>query len=162
MYRYRYQWPADWLRLMVEFEDRKRSSHPGECLQVTLQWSMMSLYKSVKGRDIKSAFERNSISHGVEVSSSGQITLREKALCRIFEPVTASVVGQIVEFVTKYLISNSNICLVLVGGFSQSEFLRMAVRSQFSNSFTSVLTPEEPQLAVLKGAVLLGQCSNSC
>ena len=44
----------------------------------------------------------------------------------------------------------------MVGGFSESPFLKGAIKNRFENDSLTVLTPRRPQVSVIRGACMYG------
>ncbi|KAL3832241.1 hypothetical protein ACJMK2_023901 [Sinanodonta woodiana] len=84
----------------------------------------------------------------LELSNTVALSLFEETKCNIVE-----------FFKTRYF-SNGNIydldAIVMVGGFSASEVVQEAVKAAVIDMGISVIIPDEPILAVVKGAVIYG------
>ncbi len=54
VHKYKRKRPAGFIDLMIAFESRKRSYSPNKltCLNIALPYSLIHMYKSVKGKDV--------------------------------------------------------------------------------------------------------------
>lgn len=146
---------------MTDFERIKKSAKP-ECenttLRIPLTWTMGSSYTEIKSQSIESTLKGCAKKHGVDYKNFA-IILSDKAVRRIFEPVTKPVVKHIGDLIATNKLQPLSY-MFMVGGFSECAFLHQAVRARF-NKRVLVLVPTEAQMSVIKGAVMFGHSPDS-
>ena len=87
--------------------------------------------------------------------SSGMITIKYQRAKQFFEPVIADITSHVKALLRDKRLEGLTYILI-VGGFSECEFLQQAVIQNFQRNGTKVLIPSEAQLAIIKGAVVFG------
>ena len=87
------------------------------------------------------------------VYKKGKLHVNQTIITKIFEPSITGIVTLVRNILSQRQITNlSNI--MMVGGFSQNLFIYKTVTDVFSAENINVIRPSEPDMAVLKGAVL--------
>jgi molecular chaperone DnaK (HSP70) len=74
----------------------------------------------------------------------------------VFEPVIQKILRLIAEQLNKPNSKKPMSAMFMVGGFSQSPYLKARIREAFSNQVVTISSAPRGELAVAKGAVLLG------
>ena len=152
--------PKIWWDIENRFEYMKRQASPKAKTTMNIfgvNAGMLRKYsKMFEGKDFAESFEKAKIP-GVSLDES-EFTFRLSplALDAIFHNTVRKIVECVSTLMKKDELANMEY-IFLVGGFSASEYLINAIRSLCSGGPTSVLIPQDPDLAVLKGAVLFGQ-----
>ena len=163
------KFPEPWLQLMNGFEMSKRTfnTEKKSHLQVQIPLTFYSALQNTAKQpgDISDIIK----AHGdQELSfSNGYLKIKHNRAMELFEQTVSEVIGHIseltsdVRFKTPSFILPDNArfkgprYIILVGGFGECKFLQDAFRAVFSET-RKVVIPFEPQLTILKGAVLFG------
>lgn len=146
----------DYLLLFREFEAKKRDGGNTK-VRITVPLSFETLVKDKRGKNLSTVLE--------ESQYKGNVTFKNKKL--IFEPsVFKSFFHQAIDGVIKCIgdILREESCvdlthIIMVGGFSESSLIQKSLREKFESY--RFLIPDEPGLAVLKGAVYFGHIPNA-
>ena len=147
---------ADYMEMEHEIELRKRNLTDGSKLQLTIFPNFAELCTKLTGKDYKKLIQEYKFSNEIKVRT-GKLVFEPKAVEHIFELTLSELFVHV-----KYVLKNPNTCgikdIILVGGFSQSDI----IVNQFKKRFPEykVIIPLDPELAVLKGAVMFGQDSD--
>ncbi|KAK3596864.1 hypothetical protein CHS0354_039859 [Potamilus streckersoni] len=139
---------ADYLSLFQNFELKKRSVPVDNTDLVTIQIPA-TLYEMCPNlsNDIK-----QSKYSGMVSAEHGKLRITAD----IFKQFFQNAITDIVNHMQKLLKQVSAIQMILmVGGFSDSPFLKHAVKSRFEPQYV-VITPQDASLCIMKGAVLYG------
>ena len=92
---------------------------------------------------------------GVTLNNDYSISLSPDVMKKLFMPTVQSIIDCMQSVLENLASSNVSVKYIfMVGGFSRCQYLYETVRSHFSDNF--VLIPDEPALAILKGAIKLG------
>ena len=143
-----------WLSIEHSFGKAKRSACPSSTTNVNLFSVTMPIYRKYKeatGVDAEKSFVNNRL--GLIFNEDDSIVaITPGAMSDIFKPT----VDEILKCAGNVLRQRIGIKYIfMVGGFSTSKYLTEAVRKAFGDK-VKVLIPEDPALAVLKGAVQFG------
>ena len=143
-----------WLTIEHSLEKSKRSASPSSTSNVNLFSVTMPIYRKYKeatGVDIDQSFINNTLGLLFDKDESS-VAITPGAMGDIFKPT----VDEILKCASDVLRKTRGIKYIfMVGGFSTSKYLTPAVRKAFGDK-VKVLIPEDPALAVLKGAVHFG------
>lgn len=148
-----------YLDLCRAFESAKRTVHLNKLPKVNITIPFVTLDGLCKTRHRKDFSTKLS-----ESKYAGNISLFKDRLCidlefmkSLFQKTIDRIIGLI-----KNVLTNTNArgvsTILLVGGFSECHLAQVAIRRAFSDKI--IISPEEPSLAVLKGAVLFGHMPN--
>ncbi|XP_078695282.1 heat shock 70 kDa protein 12A-like [Branchiostoma floridae x Branchiostoma belcheri] len=151
--------PSDWLEIIRDFEMKKRSARPIEdkLTRVRLPTNFVNYYRSYKTdrhTNIQEIIEER-YPEG-EVGINGDfICFKGNIVKEMFEPAASSIIEHISSLLRKPQLRDVKY-FFLVGGFSGSPVLQKAIRDKFKNDYR-ILVPNEPNMAVVKGAVMFGE-----
>jgi hypothetical protein len=108
--------------------------------------------------------EKTGLSSQMMVDKAGfadKITFkRDRMLCKgevvkkMFEPSINTIIDHVKEMMKNPRVQRLDKILIMVGGFSECELVTNAVKEAFPD--IQVVVPDDPGLAVLKGAVIFG------
>lgn len=146
--------PDSYAHLFREFESIKRRIRSNEikkhCIfvPVTVCDLVFEKHKSFTKAIEQSPFKENVI------FSSQKLQISPDTFRDLFGPTIHSIIKHIDKVLKNPKIEDINI-LMVVGGFSECILMQDAMHSYFGLSKTIVI-PEEPENAVMKGAVLFG------
>ncbi|XP_052764064.1 heat shock 70 kDa protein 12A-like [Mya arenaria] len=134
--------------------DVKKKSFSTDTREVTIpfDYDLVTLIKKVTGKQVHEAIALYLGS--VKFQEHGRkLVLDQHTMAGFFEPTINVVIGKvrhILDVCKEDLIST----LMLAGGFSESPYLREKLVSAFPK--LQIIVPDEPSLAVVKGALLMG------
>lgn len=148
-----------YLDLCRAFESTKRSLQMNKRSKVNITIPFVTLNELCKEHHKKDFSTKLS-----ESKYNGNISLFKDRLCidlefmkSLFQETIDRIIGLI-----KSVLTNTNArgvsTILLVGGFSECHLAQAVIRDAFSDK--TIISPEEPSLAVLKGAVLFGHMPN--
>ena len=150
--------PTDWVEMMCEFERLKRKvslDNQTEFIQVTLRPSLQDVYQDIRGNDLNSALESNrAVASGVKLNRR-KLKIPKTVIFDMIKKVAKSISSHAIDLLGKQ--ENKNIDFILmVGGFSNSPIVVQEVKDRVSSLSLPVIVPENPELAVVQGAVMFG------
>ena len=136
--------------LEMEIEQKKR------CLEFDSKSNIVIVIPP----NLVDLFEENDKSFNEHVQSlegieykKGKLHINKTIIIEIFKPSVTGIVTLVRDILTQHQITNlSNI--MVVGGFSRSQIIYKTVTDVFSAESINVIRPTDPDMAVLKGAVL--------
>ena len=146
----------DYLLLFSEFEAKKRDGGESK-VRVTIPLELERLIKEKRKMTINKILE-DSVYKGVVKYNNNKKMIFEASVIKSF-------FREAIDGVIKCLedILNIESCadlsnIIMVGGFSESKLIQRSLRDKFKSH--RFLIPDEPGLAVLKGAVYFGHIPN--
>lgn len=148
---YSNKYPDDYLSLFKNFEATKRRCHKATpaypvCI-LNLPFSLIEECLETLGTDLKTLISNSKFKHHICLEHD-KMKIELKLFETFFRPACSGIIKQV-----KDLLVDVNI-IFMVGGFSESYILQNAIRNAFPKC--QVIVPEEPSLAILRGAVMLG------
>lgn len=154
---YRIKFPAEWLRLMNDFEMKKRGrrAFDDKITRITLPRNFLQMVSGPGISDLASRFAESCSLHDVEIYNDEYLCLGPRAMKSLFEPVVNGIIRHMRGLLSKPALKNVS-CLFMVGGFAESVILQEAVKTAF-RSRCKVLVPNYASIAVVQGATLFGQ-----
>ena len=147
--------PSIWLRVMQQFEIKKRTFEKDKDLRITIHHGFASCYEEMYGRKIDSVSD----SEGFRVSANSDFVIPAEKMKTLFDAVVDGISDQIFNGLNRAKEKQSPVKYIfLVGGFSDCKFVQESIRHIESTyrPETTVLIPMEASLCVLRGAVLYG------
>eukprot|EP00058_Branchiostoma_floridae_P006842 XP_002592330.1 hypothetical protein BRAFLDRAFT_240194 [Branchiostoma floridae] len=167
MARYKVAHPNEYLNLLYEFEQKKRSTAPhldspndsGACVVgVHLGYNFFNFYPKQKGgRDVQKAIKKYG---SPDVTfSNGVIRMSHALMKSFFTPAIDSILDHLDKLLKKE-VSMPLKCMFMVGGFSESPILQHKVKQRFQSQ-CDVIVPDGCGLAIIKGAVMFGHNPSS-
>ncbi|KAK3085591.1 hypothetical protein FSP39_005798 [Pinctada imbricata] len=141
--------------LVREFEVTKRNVKPNNNGKISMMIPYITieeLCQSIHGKGLKEVLAKSVMAKHVGVTGN-KLRFESQVMEGIFRAVTS----EIIEYITLVL-GQPEVQgverFLLVGGFSESAMVQNAIRDAFPGK--RLIIPDEPGLAVLKGAVLYG------
>ena len=152
LYDYRAQFPSDWLKLMNDFEAKKRGVRAIEKKEtrIRLPRSFVSWIN-----DYLTAALRRYGDGEVKILNGEYLCLSSRVMVKLFEPVLEAMQDHLKELLSKPQLSKVKVML-LVGGFANSRLLQDEIKRVFSTR-CRVVVPHDASIAVVQGAVLFGK-----
>lgn len=147
---YRMNHPADWHRLMNDFEMKKRGRRAIDRKDTRI-WLPLSFRNSVSGFDDSDLSSRL----GVEMYNDEFLCLGPSAMMQLFQPVINGIVSHIAGLLCKPALSSLS-HLFLVGGFAESAILQDEMKKAYSSRY-KILTPRNAGIVVVQGATMFGK-----
>jgi len=154
---YRIKFPAEWLRLMNDFEMKKRGrrAFDEKITRITLPRNFLQMVSGPSASDLATRLAKSCNLDDVEIYNDEYLCLGPKAMKSLFGPVVNGIIRHMGELLSKPALKNVS-CLFMVGGFAESVILQEAVKTAFS-SRCRVLVPNYAGIAVVQGATMFGQ-----
>ena len=154
---YRIRFPAEWLRLINDFEMKKRGrrAFDDKITRITLPRNFLEMVSGPSTSDFSTRFARSCNLDDVEIYNDEYLCLGPKTLKSLFDPVINGIVRHMRGLLSKPTLKNVN-CLFMVGGFAESVILQESVKKAFSSRY-KILVPNYAGIAVVQGATMFGQ-----
>ena len=157
--------PYEFLELMRSFEIKKRKVAADTTDEVAfkLPAALRGMVKHKSGFDLEEII-RESKYNGKLVIKGDKLLFEANVFKEFFRKTMDSILKQMKEIMEEPAGKQVQ-TILLVGGFTESPLVRDEIRRTFPNMM--IITPNEPGMAVLKGAVLFGHnpeciCSRIC
>ena len=148
----------DYQNLCVEFEMRKRELQPDtpnhEWFNFTFPHQVVETFRDTHGKKTihQRITEMSNYSGHVKYESSRFYV--EAGILRELFSVIIDQIETYVRNVLKAKINTGVATLLLAGGFCQSPVVQKGIRDRFPDM--EVIVPLDPELAIMKGAIILG------
>ena len=154
---FRISHPAEWLRLMNDFEIKKRGrrAFEGKDTRITLPRDFIRLVADFAPSGLLERMVRSCKIHDVQVYNNEYLCLGPNAMKQLFEPVVNGIVSHMISLSWNPALKNIS-CLFMVGGFAESVILQNAIKRAFE-SRCKILIPNYASIAVVQGATMFGQ-----
>ena len=154
---YRIEHPADWHRLMNDFEMKKRGRRAidRKDTRISLPQSFRNSVSGFDDSDLSARLSGSYRSLGVEIYNDEFLCLGPSAMMQLFQPVINGIVSHIAGLLCKPALSNLS-HLFLVGGFAESAILQDEMKKAYSSRY-KILTPRNAGIAVVQGATMFGK-----
>lgn len=145
-----------WHELMSNFEQAKRrfKNDSKAPIPITISMAFADCVDDYYGKRIKIYFQEKAID-GIKIGHNGHLQIDVGLMKSFFDSVIDDIVSHIKELLLKRQLQNVK-TLFLVGGFAQCDYLQHRITSAIKKLGRQVIIPEEPVLAILKGAVWYG------
>ncbi|XP_062578711.1 heat shock 70 kDa protein 12A-like [Saccostrea cucullata] len=147
---------ASWLDLEREVESKKKTTRGDKDGRILFQIpaELQEVYEKKNNKKLLNAI-------AFESKYAGKIDIKRNCL-RVDKSIVETFFRKCLDNITKHTKSllakpeaHDIKYLILVGGFAESEFMRTEIANEFSN--LQVFIPDEPWLAVMRGAAIFGQ-----
>ena len=151
LYEYRKLFPSDWLRLIADFEDKKRGSRAlrNEETRIRLPHSFNSSVPEILPHSMKRYGEE------VKIYKNQYLCLSSRIMKKQFEPVLEAMKEHLAVLLSKPELSRVKVML-LVGGFAESLLVQEDIKNEFAKR-CRVIVPRDAASAVVQGAVMFGK-----
>lgn len=150
----------DLLDLEREFELRKRTVTDPTCKPVVLKVPVIlpctyeEMFKKTRDDGIQ-----NSAYCGKAKFKRDKLHIDSNVFCGFFTKSKKSIKTHVKEILKRPEVNGKLDAIIMVGGFSESRVIVQSVRQAFPD--LRVIVPQDPGLAVVKGAVLYRHCPSS-
>ena len=146
--------------ILKHFEILKRKFLPGVDERSRLQLSYLSeeLNASALAKLVNDYNQRASPQFQLKKRGSSCIDLPPELMISFFQPLFDKIKAKVKELLeqTKKKVGYGAKFIFMVGGFSESPYLKKEIRNTFENNGITVLTPSRPQVSVIRGACMFG------
>lgn len=152
LYDYRQQFPSDWLKLMNDFEAKKRGIRVFENKETRIHFprSFVSWIN-----DYLTAALRRYGSGEVRIHNDEYLCLSSRVMVKLFQPVLEAMKDHLKVLLSEPRLSKVKVML-LVGGFADSVLLQEEIKKEFLRR-CRVIVPPDASIAVVQGAVIFGK-----
>lgn len=146
------KYETEYLDLQHSFESAKRIITRNETDKINIPVPVSALDKICGDDGFLKIVQNSEYSERITIES-GKMRLFPDFARSLFIKSSESVILKIESVLSQNEAANISV-LLLVGGFSESEIVQDKIKETFPKK--TVITPKDPTLAVLKGAVLFG------
>ena len=153
--KFREDFPNDWQVIMNNFEIQKRAEEDIDNDEISFYLPLnfyLTCVQETGDKDINNKIRR-SYRDKVKVSS-GYLIITMETLRDLYRPIVTKIADHIHDLLAKDSLQDVN-TMFFVGGFSEAQFLRKEISHRFENK--RILVPQDPQLAIIYGAVQFAQ-----
>ena len=145
--------PDDFLSFMSAFENKKRTfSKDDERIILQVPQSIRDVMCEKLGKSVESHIEEIERTQDVKFQRD-KMYIYNEAFTKLLKETIDKIILHVIEVIESGKLKIDSI--VLVGGFAECDLLKYTFRTSFPDK--RILVPEDPVLAVLKGAVLCGR-----
>jgi len=149
LYKFKQKYMREYFEIMADFELKKKVFDGTGTIVMKFSVDLLQFYENEVGMSIQECLRQSNFVDQIEFKK-GKIVIAEEIVVGLFEEP----VDKIIQTTQDLLNKVDNIDqIVTVGGFSQSPYLQSQLKIHFGNI---LYMPEDPSLAVLKGAVMFG------
>jgi len=155
------EYPYAYQDLQSQVEDKKcRFTNRSDAITLCLDTDLMSIAKVHLGKkSIEDKIAGLSFGNAVSYKSQGNLLKIDKSvLKKIFQPSVETIIQCLKRILTECA-HDSISTLLLVGGYSESEYLRDTIQTSLPDM--QIIKVEEGRLAVVKGAVMMATQSST-
>lgn len=154
--KFREDFPNDWQVIMNRFEIQKRAEEDVDNDEISISLPLnfiLSCNQEIGDNDDINNKIRRCYKDKVDVSS-GYLNITMETLGDLYRPIVTKIADHIHDLLAKDSLRDVN-TMFFVGGFSEAQFLRKEISHRFENK--RVLIPQDPELAIIYGAVQFAQ-----
>lgn len=148
------------LEVLKHFEMLKRKFHPGTDERSRLQLSYLSenLTSSKLTELVKKHNSKSKPEFQLKQRGASCIDLPPALMISFFKPLFEKIKNKVRELLaqTKAKIGYNAKFIFMVGGFSESPYLKSEIKKAFETEEITVLAPKRPQVSVIRGACMFG------
>lgn len=148
------------LEILKHFEMLKRKFNPGQDDRSRLQLSYLS--EDLTPTKLAELVEKHNSKHPAEFHlkqrGASCIDLPPALMVSFFQPLVENIKSKVEQLLeqAESKVGYTAKFIFMVGGFSESPYLKSEVKKKFENSSLTVLTPKRPQVSVIRGACMYG------
>ena len=157
MRKFKEDFPNDWQVIMNRFETHKRAEEnvDNEEISILLPLNFMrSCTQEIGDDDDINNRMRRFYQEKVSVISD-YLNITMEALGDLHRPIVTKIAEHIKDLLSKESLQDVK-TMFLVGGFSEAQFLRKEISKRFDDKMR-ILIPQDPELAIIHGAVEFAQ-----
>lgn len=143
---FRMKYTVDYIELFRFFERKKREK-TAKSVRIQIPQTLLAM-----ADDIAKRTKDQGLKDEVELKRD-KLQIKPEKFIKFFNKVTDKILVKVKEMLVSDTAKGTKV-IIMVGGFSESEFLQSRIRDSFPSC--TVVIPQECGLAVLKGAVIFG------
>ncbi|XP_033743258.1 heat shock 70 kDa protein 12B-like [Pecten maximus] len=142
---------TDYIELFRDFEVKKRAfkSECGRKIVFHIPVALVDLYHSMTGTKLADSIEKSTKLSKCVSMKRDKMHIGFEVCTEFFGEAVSGTLSHVLDIMTDDITM-----VVLVGGFSESSLIQANFQEMFPNK--SIICPQDPGLAVLKGAVMYG------
>ncbi|XP_062575690.1 heat shock 70 kDa protein 12A-like [Saccostrea cucullata] len=147
---------ADYLDFLQQFEYKKRRVEVSfsKIFSLRPRMTFSDEYENKFGTSIGEAVKISQYNK-LLIWNGDKLTIDKTLVAELFKTSFEGIVSMVKKLLAKPNVKGTQI-IIMVGGFSESPYLQNKIRTEFQSPLYHVLIPDEPSLAILKGAVIYG------
>ncbi|XP_022296917.2 heat shock 70 kDa protein 12A-like [Crassostrea virginica] len=148
---------GSWLELEREIELKKKNAKGDRDRRILLQIpaDLVDIFESKNGKKLTNAAVFESQYAGKVDVKGKKLRVDKDVVESFFRKCLENTINHIENILEKPAAIGSEY-IILVGGLAESEFMKTEIRKRFETLPMTVLVPDEPWLAVIRGAVMFG------
>ena len=145
---------GEYIELFRDFEMKKRTTNTTDQTRVTIRMTgtLPELYEIMKSMPFRRAIQESIYSKSVKWEGD-KLRITPALFEQFFSAACTGIVDHLHDLLNKPEVKDTD-TILMVGGFSESPILQARIKRDFQNY--RIVIPNEPSLAVLRGAVLFG------
>jgi len=149
LYKFKQNHMQEYIEMLGDFELKKKLFDGTEKMKMKFPVVLLQFYENEVEMTIEESLQQSDLIDNVEFKL-GKVFIEKDMVMELFqEPI-----DKIIQTTQDLLSKVGNIGqIITVGGFSQSPYLQRMLKVYFRNY---IFMPDDPSLAVLKGAVMFG------
>ena len=147
------------LEILKHFEMLKRKFCPGTEERSRLQLSYMNDDLTAKrlGELVREYNKAHAGDGELKPRGSSSLDLPPVLMASFFQPLFENIKSKVSQLVAQIHNKSENLKFIfMVGGFSESPYLKSEIKNTFENESLQILVPRRPQICVVRGACLFG------
>jgi len=148
------------LEILKHFEMLKRKFNPGQDDRSRLQLSYLSedLTPSKLGELVEKHNKKHPSELHLKQRGTSCIDLPPNLIISFFHPLCLNIKNKVEQLLeqAENKVGYKTKFIFMVGGFSESPYLKAEIKKRFENETLTVLAPRRPQVSVIRGACMYG------
>lgn len=147
------------LDILKHFEMLKRKFCPGADERSRLQLSYMG--SDLTAASLTALTKQYNATHPPEFAlkqrGSSSLDLPGSLMVSFYQPLFENIKSKVEQLISQVKAKNESLKFIfMVGGFSESPFLKQEIKRAFETENLQILVPRRPQVSVVRGASLFG------
>ena len=154
MEEFRSKHTGEYIELFRDFEMKKRTTNTTQQTRVTIRMTgtLLEFYEKMKNKPLKQAIQESRYCKSMKLERD-KLRITPTLFEQCFSAACIGIVDHLHDLLNKPEVKGTD-TILMVGGFSESPILQARIKKDFEDY--RIVIPNEPGLAVLKGAVLFG------
>ncbi|XP_078325292.1 heat shock 70 kDa protein 12A-like [Crassostrea virginica] len=154
MDEFRLKHTGEYIEFFRDFEMKKRTTSTTQQTRVTMRMpgTLPEFYEKMKSKPFKQAIQESKHSKSMKWEGD-KLRITPALFEQFFSSACTGIVDHLHDLLNKPQVKGTD-TILMVGGFSESPILQARIKKDFQDY--RIVIPNEPGLAVLRGAVLFG------
>jgi len=147
------------LDILRDFELLKRKFKGGKTERCTLKFSYLGeeLNTAKLNKLVESHNSKNPPEYAVKVKGASNVEIPSTLMASFFIPLVENIKTKVKQLFQQAEAKSEKIDFIfMVGGFSESPYLKGEILKRFESDKVQVLVPRRPQVSVVRGACMYG------